>query len=356
MLSSEPVFSELMDSSRMPLIKNKRSMALTACRLLQAHRWWGLLDRWHGLVVLNYHRIGDSAHTPLDSGVFSATVHQFEAQLRYLQADCDVIRVADIADVLRQGSKRRSVLLTFDDGYLDNYELAYPVLKRVGLPAVIFLATGFLDERFVAWWDEIAWIVKRTMQPNLGLPLSWDIESLAVPAMASDREPVIRRLLRAAKSLTPQKLKQFLDDLAEVAGTGRAPRTAETAPWMTWDMVREMHRGGIDFGGHTVTHPVLSKCSIDQQREEIRQSKARVEAELGTPITTFSYPIGQRWAMTSETRRLVREAGFQWGFNFYPGYANGETDPTDLPRIAMEPRMSPQELQAIVQIPRLFAR
>ena len=289
----------------MPLIKNKRNMALTACRLLQAHRWWGLLDRWQGLVVLNYHRIGDPTQTALDPGVFSATQEQFEAQLRLLKADCDVIRVTDIADVLRSGSKRRSVILTFDDGYLDNYELAFPVLKQVGLPAVIFLATGFLDERFVAWWDEIAWIVKRTTKPSLIFPLSWGIGIQWPLETDKDRATVIHCLLGVAKSLTPRELRQFLDELAEVAGTGRAPRNAETAPWMSWDMVREMHRSGIDFGGHTVTHPVLSKCTLDQQREEIQQSKTRIEAELGIPISAFSYPIGQTWAMTDDTRRLV---------------------------------------------------
>ena len=340
----------------MGLIINKRKLALSACRLLRAHRWWGLLDRWHGLVVLNYHRIGDLAQTSLDPGVFSATTEQFEAQLRCLKSDCDVIRVADIADVLRRESKRRSVLITFDDGYRDNYELAFPILQQVGLPAVIFLTTGFLDERSVAWWDEIAWIVKRTAKPQLLFPLCWAVPIQTVPALVSDRGAVLHNLLRAAKSLTPQELRAFLETLAEVAGTGRAPRNGETAPWMTWDMVREMHRAGIDFGGHTVTHPVLAKCSVDHQREEIQQSKARIETELGSPITTFSYPIGQSWAMTDDSRRLVREAGYQWGFNFYAGYSTGASDPMDLRRVAIEPRMGLPELRATVGIPRIFAR
>ncbi len=335
----------------MPFIKNKRKMALTACSLFQAQRWWGLRDRWRGLVVLNYHRIGDPAQTALDPGVFSTTAEQFEAQLRTLKADCDVIRVADIGDVLRTESKRRSVLITFDDGYRDNFELAFPVFRQVGLSAVIFLATGFLDERLVAWWDEIAWIVKRTVKSSLIFPLSWGIGIQRHLETARDRETVILHLLRAAKSLTPRELRQFLDDLARVAGTIRAPRDANTAPWMTWDMVREMHRSGIDFGSHTVTHPILSKCTLDQQREEIQQSKARIEAELGTSISTFSYPIGQAWAMTDDTRHLVREAGYQWAFNFYPGYATGASDPMDLQRIAVEPRISLPELRATVRIP-----
>ncbi len=338
----------------MPLIKNKRNIALTACRLLQAHRWWGQLDRWQGLVTLNYHRIGNREQTALDPDVFSATAEQFESQLRCLKADCDVIRVADMADVLRKGSQRRCVLITFDDGYLDNYELAFPVLKQVGLSAVIFLVTGFLDERFVAWWDEIAWMVKRTTQRVLSLPATWQIESLDVSP--DQRDSVCRRLLRLSKMLSPQELSQFLDDLGEATGTGRAPRNATTAPWMTWDMVREMHRGGIEFGGHTVTHPVLSRCAIDQQRQEIQQSKTRIEAELGTEITTFSYPIGQPWAFSDDTMRLIREAGYQWGFSFYPGYATGESNPSDLRRVAMEPCMSRPELQAIVRIPKIFAQ
>jgi len=338
----------------MSLLKFKRQLALKACDLFQAHRWWSRLDRWQGLITLNYHRIGDRSQTSIDSGVFSATPERFEEQLNYLKAECDVIRVADIADVLTQGSKRRCVLITFDDGYVDNYEVVFPALKRVGLPAAIFLTTGFLDQRLVSWWDEIAWIVKQSTRDVLMLPESWQIEGLN--RSADQAEVVIRRLLRLAKSLAPESLADFLNDIAEAAGTGRAPRNAETAPWMTWDMVREMHRGGIDFGGHTVTHPVLSTCTLDQQRLEIQQSKTRIEQELGVPVTAFSYPVGQPWSFTAESVRLAREARYQYGFSFFPGYSTYKSDRLDLRRVAMEPRVSLQELQAVVQMPRLFTR
>ena len=338
----------------MALIKHKRQMALAACDLLQVHRWWGQLDRWQGLVTLNYHRIGDANQTGLDPGVFSAPAEQFEAQLRYLKSDCDVIRLADLAEVLHSGSKRRCVLLTFDDGYRDNYELAYPVLKQVGLSAVIFLATGFLDDGAIAWWDEISWLVKHSKQSFLALPKTWELESLDVSE--TGRGGTLRRLLRLAKSLTPLEINRFLDDIGQAAGTGRAPRNSNTAPWMTWEMVREMSRAGIEFGGHTVTHPVLSRCSLEQQRQEIQQSKARVEAELGASISAFSYPIGQPWSFTNDTKRLVREAGYQWGFSFVAGYTTSSSDPLNLRRMAMEPQLRLPELRAITHIPRLFTR
>ena len=338
----------------MALIKHKRQMALAAFDLLQVHRWWGQLDSWQGLVTLNYHRIGNANQTELDPGVFSATAEQFEAQLRYLKSNCDVIRVADLADVLQSGSKRRCTLITFDDGYRDNYELAFPVLKQVGLSAVIFLSTAFLDDGVVAWWDEIAWLVKHSKQPFLTLPRTWEMESLDLSVTA--RDGTLRHLLRLAKSLTPLDLCRFLDDMGQAAGTGRAPRNSSTAPWMTWDMVREMYRAGIEFGGHTVTHPVLARCSLEQQQQEIQQCKARIEAELGSPISAFSYPIGQPGSFTNDTKRLAREAGYQWAFSFVSGYATSSSDPLSLRRVAMEPQIRLPEQRAMTQKPRLYTR
>ena len=119
-------------------------------------------------------------------------------------------------------------------------------------------------------------------------------------------------------------------------------------------MVREMRRGGIDFGGHTVTHPVLSTCTVEQQRDEIVVSKQRIEQELGEPITVFSYPIGQPWSFNDDSVRLVREAGYQYAFSFYPGYSTHGANKFDLRRVAIEPRIKLEEIKAVVQMPRFF--
>lgn len=336
----------------MSLLKYKRQLAIKACDLFQAHRWWSRLDHWQGIVTLNYHRIGDPNLTPIDPGVYSATAENFAEQLKYLKTECDVIGAGDIPEVLRQGSKRRCVLITFDDGYLDNYQVAYPILKQFGLPAVIFLTTGFLDDRLVSWWDEIAWIVKNSGRSELKLPDSWELEPL--PLTNGHLQLSIHRLLRLAKLIPPSSLQKLLNDLAEAAGTGRAPQNSETAPWLTWDMVREMRRGGIDFGGHTITHPVLSACTLEQQREEIMVSKQRIEQELGELITVFSYPIGQPWSFNADSMSLAREAGYQYAFSFYPGYSTYRSDKFDMRRVAVEPRIQLQEIKAVVQMPRFF--
>lgn len=338
----------------MPLITCKRRFALKACELLRADRWWSSLDHWRGLVTLNYHRFGNRDQSPIDRGVFSASAETFEGQIRYLKKNCDLIRLADVPDVIRDGSARRAVLLTIDDGYLDNYEIAYPILKQYGVPAVIFLATGFLDQPSVAWWDEISWIVRQSQGRNIYLPSHWQVEPLKIPQ--GDGTLIVNRLLRLVKTLTPLELSQLIEDLAERSHAGRAPVTAETAPWMTWDMVREMSAQGIEFGGHTVTHPVLSYCPIEQQRSEISGCKARIEQVLGNTITAFSYPVGMQTSFTDQTMRLVQEAGYHWAFGFYSGYSSYPASPFDLRRVAIHPGIGDAEFRLTVRIPRLFAR
>jgi len=107
------------------------------------------------LLVLNYHRIGDPDATPYDRGLFSARQDAFAEQVAHLARSCDVISPADI-ETIRRERHGRFVLVTFDDGYRDNYELAVPVFASRGVPATFFVCTGYIDRPHLAWWDEIA--------------------------------------------------------------------------------------------------------------------------------------------------------------------------------------------------------
>jgi peptidoglycan/xylan/chitin deacetylase (PgdA/CDA1 family) len=314
------------------------------------------LRPWKGLLVLNYHRIGEAASSPLDSGVFSATQEQFDAQLGWLKSHADVISLDDL-DSAVSGSRGRFILITFDDGYLDNSELALSVLKRHAVPATFFITTGFIDGRRVAWWDEIAWMAKhavRHLWPNRmqvdGQP-EWT---------ADETSAVIHRLLQTYKGLATAEGPAFLDEIADATGSGRCPLTNDSAPWMTWDQIRELQAAGQSIGAHTVTHPVLARCCREQQRTEITESKRRIEEMLSRPVTAFSYPVGTADAFTVETEELMREAGIRWAFNFQGGYVDAtraqSADHFSLPRIAMEPNLSGPRFQAINTLPSVFAR
>ncbi|REJ94077.1 MAG: polysaccharide deacetylase, partial [Planctomycetota bacterium] len=271
------------------MIAGKRELLAGVLDRSGSTRWLARRGGWRGLLVLNYHRIGDPSATEFDRGVFSATDDGFADQVRFLTQHFDLITPCDLDHVLRE-KRGRCVMITFDDGYRDNYEAAFPILRAYGAKAVFFITTGFLDDHLVAWWDEIAWMVRSSERDFLPRGKWTDA---AIDLEGDARERAIHALLRTFKQLSTDETPEFLDWLSEATGCGRVPRTEATAPWMTWDMVREMQAGGMEIGGHTVTHPVLSRLPADEQHREVRRSKERIEAETGQPSKAFSYPVGQ---------------------------------------------------------------
>ena len=281
---------------------------------------------WRGLLVLTYHRIGDARSSPLDRELFSASAEAFERQVGHLARETDVVGLDDVPSALRARRGRR-VLITFDDGYRDAYEVAFPILRAAGLPAVFFLATGYLDRPRLSWWDELAWMG-------------------AGPADVA-----------AYKRLGPADAESFLERAGVRSGRGRAPAGAADGLWMTWDMAREMRDSGMAFGGHTVDHPVLARLDAEQQDQQIRGCAARIAEELGVPMRAFSYPVGSPDAFERTTRRLVGDAGCDVAFTLAGGHARpGAADPLAVPRMTVGEWLSADQVKAATALPQLFAR
>lgn len=282
------------------------------------------LGMWRGLLVLNYHRVGDARASTLDPSLFSASADAFEQHVDDIARYADVITLDDVPAALRTRRGRR-VLITFDDGYRDAFEVAFPVLRRAGVPAAFFIATGFIDAPRMSWWDELAW-------------------------MGAGAEATA-----AYKRLGEGETEPFLDRVGERTGRGRAPPATDV--WLTWEMAREMRDAGMSFAGHSVSHPVLSRLPAERQREEIRGCAERLEAELGVVMRAFSYPVGAPDAFDATTMRLVREAGCEVAFAFAGGYARpGRAEPLAVPRMSVGPWLSADEVIAATVLPQLFAR
>lgn len=311
------------------------------------------LARWHGLLVFNYHRVGNSTDSPFDRALWSATQDEFDQQVRFLKSNFTIARIADLKSLL-VAPDERAVLITFDDGYRDNFEVAFPVLQQHKVPATFFIASGFIDQRNIAWWDELAWMVRRSELKSLpvfdGHPQASDISG------PEQQEATIKQLLRTYKHLPEQKTDAFLNEIAKATGSGRCPPHIANEMWMTWEMVRTMHAGGMDLGGHTVTHPVLANTDVDRQREEILQSKQRVETMVGCTMKAFSYPVGQRDSFDEQTKALLREAGYDWAFSFYGGFCSTHhPDRMNLPRVGVSPYLTRDLFRATARLPWLFA-
>jgi O-antigen/teichoic acid export membrane protein/peptidoglycan/xylan/chitin deacetylase (PgdA/CDA1 family) len=308
---------------------------------------------WRGVLVLTYHRIGSPDGGVCDPALWSASEEQLDAQLRYLARNTEVVSGDDLPAAL-DAARGRRVALTFDDGYRDNYERAYPLLRAHGLPATFFLATGFLDRPHVAWWDEIAWMARASTRESVDGE-DWLAQPLRLGT--SDRVAAARVLVERYWALSEARTEEYLDWLADACGTGRAPRDAADETWMTWEMARELRAGGMTLGAHTVDHPVLARCSAERQAREIGGSVARLREQLGEPVSLLAYPVGARGTFDDVSRACAREAGITHAFSFYGGHRRpGGADGLDVPRVWVGPSLSPARFRARVVLPQVFAR
>ena len=285
---------------------------------------------WRGLLALTYHRIGTPGDAPVDRAMWDATLEDFDTQVAFLARNFDIVGPADVGPQ----PAGRHVLITFDDGYRDNYTHALPILRAYNATATFFLTTGFLDRPRLAWWDEIAWMVRTSGGDGAEIPA----------------------LLDRVKTLPGTQREDWLNRLGASTGAGRAPAAAAAEQWMTWRMARELLAAGMTVGGHTVSHPILARLDEDAQRAEVVACRARLEAELGIPMRWFSYPNGDGGSFDARTRAIVAEAGAELAFAFHAGFVRRSDawDPYALPRIAVGPRTAGAAFAATVTLPQVF--
>lgn len=321
-----------------------RSRRETAARIL--HRaglpaWLERLPKRESLIVLGYHRIAPPGSqgrlgmedAPCDPGLFSATVDQFDEQIRCLKRQTTIVGLDEAIEAAAGRAPRRGcrLLITFDDGYRDNYDLAFPVLRSHGVPAVFFLTTAFAGTSHVPWWDQLAHLLATARRRRFLLP--------GVGGVDLDRDGLAwtrRRLLNLVKQgRQVLDLPELLAHLAEAAQSA-APLSTRRR-FIDWDEARQMQRGGMIIGSHTHTHPVLSHLSEAQQRDELATSRHLLAVELGAPPLAVAYPTGARDSYTTVTRRLAFETGYRAAFSFYGGINRvGRADPFDLHRVGVD--------------------
>jgi peptidoglycan/xylan/chitin deacetylase (PgdA/CDA1 family) len=269
------------------------------------------------LLILNYHRVGDAEKTPYDSGTFSATTAEFDWQVGYLKRRFEIVDLDAAVEIVhgRRTPGRAEVLLTFDDGYRDNFEEAFPVLRTHGVSATFFLPTAFVGTGRLPWWDVIAFVVKNSRAERIGLTYPEAADFDLAPA---NRARAIMAILNLFKRPEVTDTERFLAELEVACGVARPTASAERC-FLNWDEAREMQAGGMCFGSHTHTHEILGKLPYARQLEELGSSREIMERELGREIGTLAYPVGQRDSFTQETFTALGAAGYSTAFSFYAG-------------------------------------
>lgn len=276
-----------------------------------------------GLLVLIYHRVLEQPD-PLLQGEPDA--RSFAAQMDLIRSICNILPLEEAVDRLRSGSlPQRAVSITFDDGYANNRTIAAPILKERGIPATVFVATGYLNGGRM-FNDTIIETV-RGAGPVLDLR-ALDLDRFEL-SNDSARLAAIRALLGALKYLPPAERVARAEAIAAKAGV-KPPSDL----MMSDAQVRELPQFGISIGAHTVNHPILTSVDDATARREIHDSRSYLQNLTRSPIPLFAYPNGrpkQDYAQVHAA--MAREAGFKAAVSTAWGGASPGVDCYQIPRM-----------------------
>lgn len=261
------------------------------------------------LIILTYHSF--SSEWP--RGLFnSLPISHFEKQILFLRNNFNLVSLQQGLDNIYHGryADRPYLAITIDDGFQDNYKLAWPLIKHYNVPATIFLATDFIDTCRPPWPTQIIEILERTKSQVMETPYRAELKKLAV------RGVIARKLKRDWRPLPPSERFERLTELRRHLGVDEITSYAP----LTWNQVHEMRAGGVHFGSHTVFHSILTEVDHTVTDHELLESKMRIESELQEPCVLFAYPDGKHNNFTEEKMRsygyhvaVTQDYGFNQG-------------------------------------------
>jgi peptidoglycan/xylan/chitin deacetylase (PgdA/CDA1 family) len=258
----------------------------------------------------------------LDSG-------QFHQQIEFLTTECRILPLREVVDrvVQRKPLPDHSVCLTFDDGFRNIFTTAFPALRQYEAPASVFLVTSVVGTRQPAWPDLLFDAVARTSHEGITFK-----DKFLPLVTAQERFRAVGFLGNSLKAMENKERESQFDRLrSQLGGTDVASDSPQST--LNWDEIEKLATSGlIEFGSHTHTHPILSRCNPDRQLEELRTSRDILRYRLGR-ADLFAYPNGRRTDFTATTKRVLKELQYTCAVTTISGTNQIGCDPFELRRI-----------------------
>ncbi len=288
-------------------VKNYVSMVLKliVCNFIV---WTGFLFLYRRFIsrgslnILMYHKINNQ-YDPIG---ITISPNFFQKQLNCLVKNYEIISLSEaVKRVVKNTIDENYVVLTFDDGFRDNYIHAYPMLKKLSVPAVIFLTHDAIESGFIGWhlFDTV---ILRSTKTDLDLT-QFNVGRYCLKSSSNKSDAIVclHRQLKTLDDDIRQSVVAYV--LSELGNSDSYERIM-----LTWEEIQEMQLSGlITFGAHTMTHPILTRVSRDVAFVEIRDSKCLVEEKVGSPVQFFAYPNGSRDDFDEDIMAMVKECGYR---------------------------------------------
>ncbi len=295
--------------------------------LVHIARWW---TRCSGrkLIILNYHR---AAGGDLRRHLLYLRRHY---RIMHVEAALEELYVAR-KEKQQSADIRTPLVLTFDDGYRDNYTDGFVLAQELDVPFTIYLIPGYIESGAYFWWGEGQRSVQRAQVDEI--TLEEHNYHLRQPDERAALGSLINTRLRYARSVAERE--RFLISVREMLAvpTSILEEEIPSLP-LSWEQVQEMETSGrVSFGGHTVSHPILAYLSDPAEvRQEIESCRTLLEQRLGHSVRSFAYPVGQRQHISMGVVDAVRQAGYDWAVTTHYGFNTPQTNPYLLRRIEVD--------------------
>ncbi len=281
------------------------------------------LSSWQGtkqLLVLAYHRICDyNEDYPFDLELVSATPKQFDWQVGWLKQHVDLITFADLAAINsnQKAMPKRPAIITFDDGFDDNFLQAFPILKQHNAVATFFVSTDYVGTDRLFWYEWFTYLIMRPTAERFEVKALGISEAL--PETSAARRPLVAHYLDVLKRADPDRQQATLEELES-----RQQEASDRQDWhlsraMSWQQVREMSDAGMEIGSHGAAHMMLAKLDDQRLDDELMRSKQTIEQHTGTPVCSIAYPVGKPDACDERVFGRAADCGYQYGCVYQDG-------------------------------------
>lgn len=278
--------------------------------------------------VLLYHRI-----SPINTNWSLKPIHpkDFDEQIKFIKENYTIIPLAKLKEYLNKKEEiqqRKYAVITFDDGYKDNYLYAYPILKKYGVPATFFITSGMIGTNQLFWWDRVGYAIYHTNLKQI------QIKEFGLFSLNSykDRKAAIKRINTQLKQVPEDVKNNIINHLWEECKLSEVIDIRDNLA-MSWEDILDMKADQYDFGAHSMNHPILTNLTLEQLEWQIRDSKKILEENLKMKVNSFAYPNGTRNDYNQTAMDLLRQEGFDYAVTTLCGFNNDTTDCYQLKRV-----------------------
>jgi peptidoglycan/xylan/chitin deacetylase (PgdA/CDA1 family) len=291
----------------------------------------------HRAAILFYHRFRGPGEGVADL-LPRLNCREFDRQMAYLRKTYEIVSLDDAVPLLREakGFRRPSVILTIDDGYRDNYTLAYPIIRKHDLPVTIYLTAGMIGGEKGLWIDDIEYALRSTGCAVFNSEKVLGEERIDI-STHEKKKAAEKKLYAALAKKGGQERKDALRELFEALNVPGPSALSRDRIMMNWEEVNEMVANSVNFGAHTVSHPFLPLMPLDEAKREIQDSKLIIEEKTGKTVRHFAVPNGKNDDFSPELSEFCREIGFDTVVTTEPGVVGGSADTYSLARVLPPP-------------------